>query len=238
MTLLFYVDESVDDLHEFHVGILVDGANSARAVIALDEIVKTAAFGGACFPHAELHGYEIHGRSDAWQHASVGQSIQVYRSSLDVLADCSIEVMARGVNLARFAATYGPTVSPYRWEFSNLLERLNERLSTRDEYGIVISDEQHEYRKQLQKDVVDSQRYGTGGYRDQHLFRVLDTAHFVDSKLSRLTQLADLVAFIMRRRQSIPRESDARADKVMADLAARVYRAIPEPAGKYFTIRH
>ena len=62
--------------------------------------------------------------------------------------------------------------------------------------GLVISDQQTEHREGIQHDVANSKRYGAGGYRSQKLERILDTAHFVDSKLSRMVQLADMATFV------------------------------------------
>jgi hypothetical protein len=238
VTLLFHVDESADDRYQYHVGVLVTGEKAAKAEALLDEVVARAYEAGISRQRdAELHGHEIHSRCGDWGEASVPDSISVYSEALDVVAQSSIEVIARGINLAAFGRRY-PGRTPYVWEFSNLLERLNERLEVLDDYGIVIADEQHQYRHGLQRDVVHARRFGTGGYRDQRLTRILDTAHFVDSRLSRVTQLADLVAFILRRRASYPTEADERAEAAMSDLAAKVYAAIPDPPGQYHTIRH
>lgn len=106
----------------------------------------------------------------------------------------------QGFDLTRFRKKYGD-LDHYPWAFENLLERLNERLLERGEYAVVIADEQHAYKDELQRQVMlGRQRAPYGGYRAQQLTQVLDTAHFVDSKLSRLTQLADMVAFVVRRR--------------------------------------
>jgi hypothetical protein len=163
--------------------------------------------------------------------------VAIFDATLEVLRDCRIEVIARGADLARFQRSYGAGRTPYRWEFSNLLERLNERLHARDEYGLVIADQQHQYRQSLQRLVIDARRVGTGGYRDQQLDRILDTAHFVDSRLSRMTQLADMVAFLMRRRQSVRQETDARAEAAVSRWLQVIDAAIPEPKGQYFTVR-
>ncbi|HMS72365.1 MAG TPA: DUF3800 domain-containing protein [Baekduia sp.] len=236
MTLLFYIDESRDALHHFHLGVLATGSQVAAIEQDLEAIVETAFDAGACRWRAELHGVALFHGNDDWDKATAAQRINVYESALTLLPTHGVEVLARGANLARFAKRYGGG-DPYRWEFSNLLERLNERLRSLDEYGLVIADEQHEYRDILRRDLADSKQSGTGGYRSQRLTRVLDTAHFVDSKLSRTTQLADLIAFIIRRRASCPTESDPRQEAVMSGLFQLVHDAIPDPKGQYYTVR-
>lgn len=236
MALLFHVDESADTSHHFHVGLLVDGAGAATAASELDDLVERMSDVGACRSRAEMHAKEIFDRKGDWRSASVAQSVTAFRESLAILGQASIEVLARGVDVPRFEQRYGRGADPYRWIFSNLLERLNERLEDRDEYAVVIADH-HQYRGMLQRDVVDARRVGTGAYRAQRLDRILDTAHFVDSKLSRLTQLADIVAFVARRRHTVATESDPRAEAVMAGLMAQVMAAVPSPSGQYFSVR-
>lgn len=40
--------------------------------------------------------------------------------------------------MAKVCKRYGKDFDPYRWEFMNLLERLNERLRARDECAVVM----------------------------------------------------------------------------------------------------
>lgn len=236
LTRLFYIDESRDGRYHYHLGLLANGAGVAAAGAALDEVVEEAFDVGATRWGSELHAKDIFHGTEAWARGTIPQRAAVLENALSVITRLDIEVIARGVNLARFTSRY-PGSDPFRWEFSNLLERLNERLRAVDDYGLVIADQQHQYREALQRDVADGKRIGTGGYRDQRLVRVLDTAHFVDSKLSRMVQLADVAAFVLRRRTSIPTEGDARLEGLMARLASLVTEAIPNPTGQYHTIR-
>lgn len=236
MTRLFYVDESRDGRYHYHLGLLAEGARVAEAEAALDEVVEEAVDNGATRWGSELHAKDIFHGTAEWARGSTPQRAQVLEQALEVIGRFDIEVIARGANLARFSKRY-PGSDPYRWEFSNLLERLNERLRDVEDYGLVIADQQHEYRELLQRDLADGKRLGTGGYRDQKLVRILDTAHFVESRLSRMVQLADLAAFVLRRRASIPSEQDTRLERLMTRLGNLVTAAIPHPDGRYHTIR-
>ena len=239
MTRLFYVDESKDGRHHFHAGILVVGPEVPIIETALDDLVNEAGWTGLIKDcGAELHGADFFQRQGQgpWGAASAVQRGGILEAALRLIPDHGVEVIAKGANLAQFNAKY-PGTSPYRWEFSNLLERLNERLIRLDDYGLVIADEQHQYRKLLRYDVAQGKRFGTGGYRSQKLRRVVDTVHFVDSKLSRMVQLADLAAFVIRRRASIPKETDARLEALMARLHTLVFAGIPDPKGQFCTIR-
>lgn len=79
--------------------------------------------------------------------------------------------------------------------------------------------------------VNDWQRHETGGYRRQVLDRVLDAAHLVDSQLSAMTQLADMAAFVHRRRLYIPKENDQRAEAVMSEFHDLVMSGYHTPWG-------
>ena len=239
MLRLFYVDESRDrgqTGHHYFVGLLADGDAVSRAEAALEKIAEQAWDDGLARWGTELHAAEIFNGTKAWQRGSIQQRVDLLDATLSVIGDVGIEVIARGANMQRFAKNY-PGADPYRWEFSNLLERLNERLRTLGDYGLVISDQQTEHREGIQRDVANSKQYGTGGYRSQKLERILDTAHFVDSKLSRMIQLADMAAFILRRRATRRTEGDARLEAVMERLSRLVYDAIPAPQGQFHTIR-
>lgn len=237
MTLVFHIDESRDGAHHYHVGLLSDGPGQAAVESGLQAIVDQAFGDGACRWRAELHAVEIFHQTGQWSTSTIAQSIQVFDQALALLEQHGVEVIARGANLDRFRKKYGAASDPFVLEFSNLLERLNERLSARQDYGLVIADQQTEYRDTLQRNLISSRQVGTGGYRSQKLTRILDAAHFVDSKLSPMTQLADIVAFVMRRRASRTPEHDARLEKVMHRWFARIYGALPNPPGKYHSIR-
>jgi len=236
---LFYVDESRDRGqrgHHYFVVLRADGDTVARAEATLEKTAEQAWDDGLARFGTELHAAEISNGPRAWQRGSIQERIDLLGATLSVIGDEGVEVIARGANMQRFATRY-PGADPYRWEFSKLLERLNERLRTLGDYGLVISDQQTEHREGIQRDVANSKQFGTGGYRSQKLDRILDTAHFVDSKLSRMIRLADIAAFILRRRASHRTEGDARLELVIKQLSRLVYDAIPAPQSKFHTIR-
>lgn len=238
MTVLFHVDESRDKRYHFHVGLLSDGPSTAAVESQVIDLLADAHEAGACRSDAELHASDIFHSQKAWERANIQQSVDVFDNALRILVDNKVEVIARGVNLKAFAKRYGDDADPYTWTFSNLLERLNERLLTLGTYGIVIADEQAEHRKYLQQETARAKQFGTGGYRDQKLRQILDTAHFVDSRLSQMTQLADVAGFVLRRRASRPSEPDARLEACMSRWSALVRSAVPEPDGMYYSIRY
>jgi hypothetical protein len=237
LTLLFYVDESQDRDHLLHAGVLVDGSAVAAAEKRLDVIARDAASQlGNGDPNAEIHAMDVFNGNKNWVDSPWELRKDVLSGITSLVSECSIEVIARGASLKHFKNKY-PSRDPFRWVFSNLLERLNERLKTLDDFGLVIADQTQKYDDALRDDVAMGKHYGTGGYRNQKLDRVLDTCHFVNSSVSRMIQLADTVAMILRRRASLPTEKDERKERLMSSLYASVIAGVPEPTGQFFTIR-
>lgn len=217
--------------------LLSDGENQAAVEAALKELLQQAMWDDACTWDGELHGTEIFHQSKDWAKCTIPRAVQVFDDALALLAQHDLEIIARGTNLARFRSRYGPAADPYTWNFSNLMERLNERLRAREDYGLVIADDQSQYKRFLQAYLANAHRVGTGGYRSSKLERILDTAHFVDSRLSPMTQLVDLVTFVLRRRATRRQEHDARVEVMMSRWYGLIVNAFPEPSGQYHTIR-
>lgn len=238
MTYLFFVDESRDSQYHYHLGLLAEGDVAARVEAALNDLSERAIDLGATSRwRPEFHAVDIFHGNGEWTKGTIPLRAQVLEEALETISRFGVEVIARGVNLAAFGKRY-TEVDPYGWEFSNLLERLNERLTALGAYGLVIADQQHEYAEGLRYDLSHAKQYGTGGYRSQKLERIIDTAHFVDSHRSRMVQLADLAAFVLRRRASRCPERDARLEALMSRLATSVEHGVPCPTGQYHTIRY
>lgn len=239
MTLLFFVDESADRTHHYHVGLLASGEQVAAAENELDQVAQLAldlGYNDGWPPRPELHGLEIFSGAKGWAGLSYAQRYEVVEAALDVIGRHGVEVLARGVELARFQKRYNKDKSfLHQIAFRNLLERLCERLAQRDDLGLVIADEH--YTKSVMRHEVRQAKSGrTPGYRGTNFARILDTLHFVDSGDSRMVQLADLVAFTRRRRRSIPTERHPDGEAAMARIAERLHDAVPEPSGQYDSV--
>ena len=235
MTLLFHVDESIQaKRYHVHLGTLADGAQVAAFEKKLDALRWDANDAGA-IGLPEFHGYEMLQSQGDWGSVSVGDAINLAKGSLEMIGTLGIEIIIRAADLPTVRQRRGEDTDIYKWMFSNLLERLNERLKARDEYGLVIADEQHQYGPQLTRLVGQWKDQGTGGYRGQVLSRILDAVHFVDSKVSPMTQLADIAAYVHRRRLFVPTESNPNAEAAMKMLHDLVLVGVPDPTGQYVT---
>lgn len=239
MTLLFFVDESGDRKYHYHVGLLASGEQVAAAERELDQVSQRAldlGYNDGWPPRPELHGTEIFSGAKGWDVLSYEDRYEVVEAALDVLGRHDIEIMARGVELARFKQRYNKDKAfLHQIAFRNLLERLCERLRERGELGLVIADE-HYTKSVIRGEVRQAKAGRTPGYRATNFASILDTVHFVESSDSRLIQLADLVAFTRRRRLSIPTERHPDAEVRMARIARRLYDAVPDPKGQYDSV--
>jgi hypothetical protein len=239
VTLLFFVDESADRAHHYHVGLLAAGEQVAAAEKELDQVAQRAldlGYNDGWPPRPELHGLEIFSGAKGWGALSYAQRYEVVEAGLDVLGRHGVEVLARGVELSRFEQRYNNDKAfLHQIAFRNLLERLCERLRERSELGLVIADE-HYTKSDMRHEVRLAKAGRTPGYRGTNFGAILDTVHFVESSDSRIVQLADLVAFTRRRRRSIPTESHHDGEAAMSRIAQRLNDAVPDPKGQYDSV--
>lgn len=235
MTLLFHVDESIQNgSFQVHLGLLADGDQIAEFQKRLADLWWDATEAGAR-GDVEFHAYDMLQARGDWRRVDIADAVDLVRSALRSIDELDIEVIVRAANLATVRKRRGADFDLYPMMFSNLLERLNERLGGRGEYGLVIADEQHEYVDRLKVLVHRWQRQGTWGYRGQVLSRVLDAVHFVDSSLSPMTQLADMAAYVHGRRLANPTESNPKVEAAMKELHGLVMAGVPAPTGAYCT---
>ena len=84
--------------------------------------------------------------------------------------------------------------------FSLLVERLEERLKQRDEYCLLVADEQDELEQRLIDDLDHFKQHGTHfGYKNVRVERIIDSVHFVESKNNYLMQLTDVLCYLIRK---------------------------------------
>ena len=239
MTLLFFVDESADRTHHYHVGVLAAGEQVAAAEKDLDMVAQHAldlGYNDGEPPRPELHGSEIFRGAKDWGALTYAERFEVIQEALDVLGRNGLEVLARGVELTRFEQRYNNDKAfLHQIAFRNLLERLCERLAWHGEFGLVIADE-HYTKSAMRHEVRQAKAGQTPGYRGTNFAAILDTVHFVESSDSRMVQLADLVAFGLRRRRSIPTENHPDGEAAMSRIAQTLHDAVPNPKGQYDSV--
>lgn len=230
MTLLFHCDESYDQHHHVHLGVLSDGAQAAAAERSVRELLRSVLWEHG--PRVdELHGHEIIGGHGPWAALNLDTRIDVCRRSLEIIRDCGLEILYRGISVDGYRKKYTASTDPrrdaFKFMFGDLLSKhLSERCKARKDYALVITDHQNQYADELRYAHLVNSVSGGSSISEPG---IVDTCHFVDSKHSPLVQLADVAAYIQRRRLTTPTEHDDRAEKAMASLSSLVLCAVPEP---------
>jgi len=216
---LAYVDESYDTQEHWVVALLVDHA----AVNALHRALRSVVAGAAAeygFPEeAELHGHELFGGRGPFGELEPRIRIGLYAKAFRCLADCSCNVILRGVAVPGLMRRYGAAAEPQRWVVEHLLERIDEFVAPSD-HALVVADE-HELSRELLEDLRRFQDYSTRGYRARRIEHIVDTIHFVSSRTNPLVQAADLVVFLKRRMRTHV-EPDDRATRANEALWSMV----------------
>lgn len=205
---LLYVDDSgsVGNATEKHFilgGVAVFERAVYHIIKGLDDVVAGFGIGGS--PHdIELHGTEMYGgRSEPWRSiAKKTEREDMIKKALAVLSDQRSAVRLFGIAVEKAHVAPKDSVE-YAFEeicsrFNLYLRRANNRSAkpAQAQRGLVIMDEmRHEQPLQAL-----ARHFRVNGTRWGALRNMAEVPLFVDSKASRLVQLADLVAYAMWRK--------------------------------------
>ncbi|MEU8009106.1 DUF3800 domain-containing protein [Micromonospora parva] len=216
--LLTYVDESYNRELYYIAALLCPDVEAISLTRALDAVVSRAAELHGIAPDTELHGHDIFQAKGPWEHFAKMPRVRigVYNEAFQAIGEHDIKIIIRGVNSRRLRERYNAADDPHSVVLGQLLERVDEYVSRRDEYALVIADEVAQpglYRTDLSL----YQQRGLWGESSRKLTRIVDTLHFAPSAASRLVQAADLIAFLHRRieTQTAPDERARRANNVL-----------------------
>jgi Protein of unknown function (DUF3800) len=201
---LLYVDDSgsVGNAQETHFvlgGVAVFERGIYHVIKALDDVV--AGFGLAGSPHdIELHGNEMYnGRNKPWSSIKRPDREEMIKTALRVVSAQKSAVRLFGVAVIKgHVAPRDPVEQAFEEicdRFNHYLRRSNNRNGDAQR-GLVIMDEsRHEQPLQAL-----ARHFRVSGTRWGTLRNMAEVPLFVDSKASRLVQLADLVAYALWRK--------------------------------------
>lgn len=205
---LLYVDDSgsVGNASEKYFilgGVAVFERAVYHVIKALDEVVTGFKLGGSSLD-IELHGTEMYGgRSEPWRSIkNRAEREDMMNRALAVLNTQRASVRLFGIAVEK-AHIPGRDSVEYAFEeicsrFNLYLKRANNRTakSGESQRGLVIMDEmRHEQPLQAL-----ARHFRVNGTRWGQLRNLAEVPLFVDSRASRLVQLADLVAYAMWRK--------------------------------------
>ena len=197
---ILYVDESghPDDSNQRHfilAGVAVFESQTHWLSQELDKIA--ARFNPAEPQTIELHGSPMQNKRGFWRQISFDRRRQAIKDALQVLADShhSNRIFAVGVD------SYEIEENPMEYAFMQLASRFDQYLSRlgkrgNKQRGMMLFDKSvHE--KTLQS---LASLYRDKGHQWGKIWNLAEVPAFIDSRASRLIQLADLVAYAIGRK--------------------------------------
>ncbi len=204
---LLYIDGSgtasaPEEANFVLAGVAVFERQIFHMIKGLDHLVDSFGLGPA--EDIELHGSPMYGGKGApWRAVPKERRIEMMNQALAMLSSAAYSVRLFGVAVHKATTTPDDPVE-YAFEeicnrFNLYLNRLYRKRGGRDEdrqKGLVVMDESH-YEQPLQ---ALAKEFRINGTRWGHLRNMAEVPLFVDSRASRLVQLADLVAFALWRR--------------------------------------
>ncbi len=211
---LLYLDDSgsVENTNENYFvlgGICVPERSIKWLSFKLDELAKEYETDVMKAPQIEFHAAEIFGgRSEPWKNLTDDNGkknkehrIEIIKKVLKVLDEAynNITAFACAVHKASY-----PGQDPREIAFEDLCSRFDiflrrKRTDPKDKYphtGLIIFDE-NAYSEQLEK---LSMNFRVEGTQWRNLYNIREVPFFVDSKASRLIQLADHIAYAIFRK--------------------------------------
>lgn len=203
---ILYIDGSgsvknPDDVHFVLAGVAVFERQIFHLISDLDRLVESFGIGSA--DQIEIHGSPMYsGKRSPWKSVSRPKRVEMMHQVLAVLTKASESVRAFGVAVNKQAIS---PRDPVEYAFEEICNRFNLYLTRRfhdrggrdedKQRGLIVMDESH-YEQPLQ---ALAREFRISGTRWGHLRNMAEVPLFVDSRASRLVQLADLVAFALWR---------------------------------------
>lgn len=207
---LLYVDDSgsVGNPNETYFvlgGVAVFERGVYHVIKALDDVVEGFGLGGSS-PDVELHGTVMYaGRDRPWNAVKRPDREGMIKAALNVISGqrAAVRLFGVAVNKAHIAPR-----DPVEYAFEEICNRFNlflrrennrQTRSGEAQRGLVIMDEmRHEQPLQAL-----ARHFRANGTRWGALRNMAEVPLFVDSRASRLVQLADLVAYAIFRKYEI-----------------------------------
>jgi hypothetical protein len=185
----------------YHLCAIAVHGRKARSLEDAASAVLEKAFGAASRePRFECKGSDLYRGEGPCRRMAPSDRVDLYRRLLALLADHDVHVFAQAVDKQALASRFSRSMHPHRLAFIYLVEQVERFLRGRDEFGLLISDEEKEVEQQCIEDLPRYKETGTGfGYEPLDLTRIVDNVHWVKSHDSTLLQLSDLCVYLCQR---------------------------------------
>lgn len=167
---------------------------------------------------SELHGADLYGGRGGWAVLSHDERNALYFNALGLLEAHACAVAHSTIDKPKLKAKgYADPVSPHLLAMQFLLEKIDRWIPS-NERALVVADENKEHEFDAIELVSDMQQWGSAIGPGRKLKRIIDTVHFVRSKDNQGVQMADLVAYVIKRSQLIPRVATEPQDVFIKSL--------------------
>ncbi len=233
--LICYVDESgntgsrLDDPHQpFHLiaAVMVREDRVRDMADRLDELARRAP---TRKPLIEYHASELFHGSGPWEGVYPRQRIGEYAKALAVLGQVDADVAYASINKPMLAKKGYPKPNPHTFALQFLAEKIEKFLRPQTDIlsqrVLLVADENHE-QEQYALDLVHAMQaaggpIGAGLGLNITLDHFVDAVYFDRSDRNRGIQLADLVAYILNRRERTSRHpSNPPSDAAVRQLVS------------------
>ncbi|MEY6434792.1 DUF3800 domain-containing protein [Corynebacterium pseudotuberculosis] len=190
-----FVDESYQHSHYYVAGVLVDEKQCRDLEARLDDLAQGIQTRNQWLAPPEFHGHALMNGLDDWKslNGHFGACVNIYQKVMHAIQNSGARVY---------------------------LERVNEYCAIAGQMCKVIADtvpQQDQFNEAIQGFV----RTSTPGYRGQRLLCVNGDIEFVDSRVSRGVQAADMSAYVLRRYRE-----EKTASKAVRKANARLVKAL------------
>jgi hypothetical protein len=185
----------------------------------------------------EIHGGDLRQGTGVFKGVAVADRLKLRDAWLQVAIDHKLHFIYRAIIKKRYerwvASTFGPgvTVNPHLAAFPLIAQVANNLLRSfgKDVLGIIISDENRE----VVGDVERFQKLLRVTPGSLHLDRIIEKGFFIDSKKSRLLQLADICTLQARKVEErklgmAPKSIDDRGIDLIQPLIHRGEESFPD----------
>jgi hypothetical protein len=184
------------------LGLVIPG-HVARALEDAATGVLERRFGVACRARGfECKGSDMYRGEGPCAAMSPADRLALYEELVRLIPAHGVDVIWHGIDKPRLARRYARPMHPHKLAFLFFAEDVQRLLQARNEFGLLVSDEEKSVEQQVIEDLPRYKQLGTDfGYKPVDLTRIVDNVHWVRSHESRLLQLADICTYLCQRHQ-------------------------------------
>lgn len=164
------------------LGLAIPG-HVARALEDAATGVLERRFGAACrAPGFECKGSDMYRGEGPCAAMRPADRLALYEELVGLIPAHGADVIWHGIDKPRLARRYAHPMHPHKLAFLFLAEDAQRLLQARNDFGLLVSDEEKSVEQQVIEDLPRYKQLGTDfGYKPVDLTRIVDNVHWVRS---------------------------------------------------------